>query len=405
MTTTQMLNYCIALQPICDRKMRHVADELLYRAHGDATSATIDDHQKATARVCNVAFYETGLRSLVGSRKLFVNVPHEWLLKPELLPPEPDQVVVEVLEDVMGTPDVINALHKIRRMGYEIALDDFTLTPESQPLLNVADIVKVDVTQPMDIAHLQLLKESGKRLLAEKVEDLDTFNRMSGLGFELFQGYFYAKPETQKLTLRKRTNHHPALMRLLSELRRGDVNYKDLEDLIAQDAQLTYVLLKHANSAMLHHRGEIVTVTQALNALGLRRVQATVITILLADNGPTSRLLLSQALTRAAMCERVADESGQDPDAAFTVGLISMMGLLLDEPLAELLEKLPISQEAADAILLRSHGLGKILNLVEQFECGKVRDWSPDVIDLYNHIWLESQVWTTQTLAAIDNTV
>lgn len=395
-------NYCIALQPICDGAMRHVGDELLYRSGVNSTFAQIDDDQAATARVCNVAFYETGIHDLVGTRKIFVNTPREWLLKPELLPPYPDQVVIEVLENVSGCPEIIAALHKIRTLGYDVALDDFILKDDTRPLLGVASIVKIDLTLPFDQASIELFKARGIQLLAEKVEDLDTFYRLRDMGFELFQGYFYARPETHRATARNRTSNHDALVRLLTELQRDDINYSVLEDLIAQDAQLTYTLLKYTNSALFHHRGEILTLNQALATLGLKRIRTITLTILLANNGPASRLLLVQALRRAAMCEQLATMASDNAEAAFTAGLISMMGVLLGEPLPDLLERLPISKTIADTILLRKHTLGELLNTVEAFENAQIDDWSSTQVDLYNRVWLKSQVWTTQTLAAID---
>lgn len=393
-------HYCIALQPIVDRAMRHVADELLYRSDRSAQSATINDPQVATARVCNIAFYETGVKSLVGSRRLFVNVPHDWLFKPELLPPYPEQMVIEVLEDVVGSPDTVAALHKIRTMGYQIALDDFILNAQTHPLLGVANIVKIDLGRPFDENSISQYKSRGIVMLAERVEDLDTFSRVSRLGFELFQGYFYAKPETQRLTSHRRTNNHTALLKLLIELRRDDVNYKELEDLITQDVQLTYLLLKYTNSALLPHRGNILTVSQAINALGLKHVFTVTMTILLANNGPASRILLSQALTRASMCETLATQD--DRDVAFTAGLLSMMGVLLEKPLVELLTELQFPQKAVDAILLRRHPLGALLNAVEAFENANTRGWTPEKIALFNQAWLHSQINTTKTLSAID---
>lgn len=402
MHKSKKTKYCIALQPICDASMCHVADELLYRANDTATRAQFDDHQLATARVCNIAFYETGLKSLVGSRKLFVNIPLEWLFKPDLLPPYPEQMIIEVQESVVGTPDVIAALHKIRALGYQIALDDFVLTPETRPLLDVADIVKIDVLQPFDETSLSLYKDRGIRLLAEKVEELDTFIRLRDQGFEFFQGYFYAKPETQRLTSGDRTNNHTALTRLLSELHREDINYQELEELITQDAQLTYMLLKYTNSALFHHGGTVLTINQALSALGIRRIRVVTMTVLLAKNGPASRVLLAQALTRAAMCEQLAHNTSDSADVAFTAGLISMMGVLLGEPLPELLTKLPLPQSTADAILLRHHSLGKLLDAVESFENADINDWTPKKVERFNDAWLKSYVWTTQMLTTIN---
>lgn len=397
-------NYCIALQPICDADMRHVGDELLYRSHEQAQTAHIEDNQIATARVCNIAFYETGIDKLVGRRKIFVNTPYEWLLKPELLPNHPDRVVVEVLESVTGSPEILAALHKIRTLGYEVALDDFVLTPETRPLLDVASIVKVDVRQPLNWRDIYLYQARGLTLLAEKVEDLDTFTRLKSQGFELFQGFFYARPETHTATSRNRSNNRGALLRLLAELQREDTDFKKLEVLISQDPQLTFMLLKYTNSALLNRQGGILTIQQALNALGLNRLRTITMTIMMANNGPASRLLLAQALTRAAMCERLAGEMAEEqPGAAFTAGLLSMMGLLINDSLTDLLAQIPMSTAVREAILLRRHALGDLLNAVEGFENARTGTWSNEQVERFNQVWLQSQVWSTEILTTVDH--
>ena len=378
--------------------MRHVADELLYRNHPDATAALIEDDRVATARVCNIAFYETGISKLVGRRKVFVNTPQEWLLKPELLPPHPEQVVIEVLETVNGSPKVIAALHKIRSLGYEVALDDFVLTPETLPLLDVANIIKVDVRQPMNWRHIYLYQARGLRLLAEKVETLESFSRLKSQGFELFQGYFYARPETHRETSRHLSSNHAALLRLLAELQREDTDYRKLEVLISQDPQLTFMLLKYTNSALLNRRGGILTIRQALNALGLNRARTITLTIMMANNGPASRLLLAQALTRAAMCEHLAEEP---QGTAFTAGLLSMMGLLINDSLSELLEQIPMEPAVREAILFRRHPLGELLEDIDAFENARTQNWTAAKTETFNRVWIKSQQRTTEILHAV----
>lgn len=394
--------YCIALQPICNSDMDHIGDELLYRSAADAKVAIIEDDQTATARACQIACYEVGLANLVGSRKLFINMPNEWLLQPELLPPHPDQVVIEVLESVVGSPEIIAALHKIRAMGFSIALDDFILTEETKSLLNVANIIKVDLSVSASINHIGLYKSKGIKLLAERVEDYNTFVNMRKMGFELFQGYFYGKPETHKATARNRSSNNIVLVKLLSELQNNDISYKELQNIITLDPELTYYILKYTNSALFHHGGEIHTITQALNALGLRRVRIIAMTIMLANNGPASRLALNQALTRAAMCENLSTNIGSGYGVAFTAGLMSMMDVLLGEPLPDLLSHLPMSSETIEAILYRKHSLGELISRVEEFESASVHDWESDLVERYNDSWLKSQTWATQTLANLN---
>lgn len=397
-------NYCIALQPICNAEMRHIADELLYRSSATATFAQVDDQLMATARVINATFLETGLENLIGNRKLFFNAPKEWILKPELLPPHPEQVVVEVLESVTGEPEIVAALKKVRELGYDVALDDFILNDQTRPLLDVASIIKVDLFEPVVEADIAEYKRRGIRLLAEKVEDLETFNRFKAMGFEMFQGYFYARPEVHKETSRKgRANNHNAQIRILSELQLNEPDYQRLENFIAQDPQLAYMLLKYVNSATFFLRHEITTIQQTLNMLGLNRLRSIVTTLMLANNGPPSRLLLPQALTRASMCEYLAQENSNiDPRSAFMMGLISMMDALMGMDMLDLMAQLPLSLEIKDAIMLGEGHLGELLNLVIAFEQAQLNSEASELIVRLNKVWLLSQQWSNEVMSQID---
>lgn len=395
--------YCIALQPICDASMRHVADELLYRSGAGETRAQISDDSIATARVCHIAFYELGLRQLVGPRKLFFNAPRQWLLEPALLPPHPEQAIIEVLESVTGDPDVLASLRKIRTLGYDIALDDFTLTQDTRPLLEVASIVKVDIQRPYRMQDIGLYRSMGLKLLAEKVETRDELQRFQDLGFDYFQGYFYAKPETHKDSAHARANNRSALLRILATLQQPEVNYRQLERLIAQDPHLAFILLKYTNTVLFRRFSEMTTIRQALNALGVERVRTIVMTALLANNGPASRLALPHALLRAAMCEHLGSQWGDvDPSTAFMMGLMSMMDTLIGMPLQDILAQIPVSQEVKDALLLRSQRLGSLLAQIEHFETADTKGWDTAQFRQFNRAWMESQAWTTSVLSAVD---
>ena len=400
---SHLQNYCIALQPICDADLKHVADELLYRDSANASSANLTEAQavEATTRVCNIAFYEIGARQLVGDRKLFVNAPREWLLQPELLPPEPDRVVIEVLETVVGDEQVLASLHQIRDMGFQIALDDFVLTEATRPLLDVAHIIKVDALEPLDPAAVDLYRSRGLRLLAEKVEDMESFERFKSMGFSLFQGYFYARAQVRDQGAGHRSNNHAALVHLLVELQRGEPKIRDIERVIAQDASLTFLLLRYANSAMFHYKGAIKTLFQALQLLGLKRAGSLALTMLLANHGPACMLMLSRALTRAVMCERLADAKGLDGDVAFFVGILSMMGEMLGQSLPELLQELKLSKEIELAVMERQGELGQLLEAVETFEAARMAGWPPERVERFNRTWFQSQVWSTQILSMI----
>lgn len=401
---SHLQNYCIALQPICDANLEHVADELLYRESATATFAKVSDDQAmvATARVCHIAFYEIGIERLVGKRQMFVNAPRDILLRSDVWPPTPEQLVVEVLENVVGDAEVLAALGRIRELGFPIALDDFVLTPETEPLLDLASIVKIDMMRPLDEQAVARYKNRGLRLLAEKVEDMETFERLRALGFELFQGYFYARPATQKALSSARSNNHAALLRLVSAIYKCNTDFKEIQNIIAQDAQFTFLLLRYANSARFHYRGVIETIFQVLLALGLKEVRNLAITMLIANHGPASKLLLSRALIRANMCERLAGAAGQGAESAFLAGLLSMMEPLLGKSLPALMKELSLAEDLIDAVLVQKGPLGSLLKDVASFERAEISGWPPKRVEMFNRTWMKSQVWATETLSMID---
>lgn len=397
-------SYCIALQPICDVNMAHVADELLYRATAGASSAIIEDGLTATARACNAAFYETGVESLCGRRKLFFNAPREWLLNPALLPPSPQQVVIEVLESVNGDEDVLAALKHIKSQGYTIALDDFVLTDATRPLLDLADIVKLDMLgQPPTRKQVEHYLARGITLLAEKVETKKEFDQAKAMGFTLFQGYFYAHPETRQASVFKRGRNQSAQLRLLGELQKPEADYSELERLLVQEPQLAVQMLRTVNSAGYHLSHKIVSLRQAMGFLGLDRLRNLVTMLVLASDDPCNMVLLPQALTRAAMCARLAArDCEENKEPAFMVGLLSMIDVLLDQKLELLCEQLSLTPNIRQALLAHEGLLGKSLHLVKAFEKGRLTNASDEAVATLNQYFLESRSWANQVLDGVD---
>jgi len=407
MPNTQKPNtssYCIALQPICDANMAHVADELLYRATSGASSAVIEDGLTATARACNAAFYEAGIESLCGPRQLFFNAPREWLLNPALLPPSPKQVVIEVLESVEGDEEVLAALRHIKSQGYTIALDDFVLTDATRPLLDLADIVKLDMLeQPPTRKQVEHYLARGITLLAEKVETKKEFDQAKAMGFTLFQGYFYAHPETRQSTAFKRGRNQSAQLRLLGELQKPEANYNELERLLVQEPQLGVQMLRTVNSASHNMSQKIVSLRQAMGLLGLNRLRNLVTMLVLANDDPCNMLLLPQALTRAAMCARLAArDCKENKEPAFMVGLLSMVDVLLGQKLELLCDQIALAPNIRQALLAHKGPLGKTLHLVKAFEKGRLKNASDEAVATLNQYFLESRIWANQVLGGMD---
>lgn len=391
--------YCIALQPICDAKLKHVADELLYRASPHSKSSHFTDPMQATARALHTAVAEIGLDRLIANRSLFFNAPREWLMRTELLPVDRDRLVMEVQYDARPDSPFIEELRKVKEQGYALALDHFELTDATRPLLEVADIIKIDVlTTSLEQLDLNAYKDFKVKLLAERVEDMPTFNRCKALGFHYYQGFFFSKPESIAETGRKRTSNKTAELRILAELQKPEPSYEHLEALLAQDPSLCVLLLRYTNSSMNRGREEITSISQALKRLGLERMRSLVTTLMLANNGACSRLMTLVVLTRAYMCEELGKGMGLNPQTAVMVGLLSKADLLLGEKMVDLLEHLPLEPDLKNALLRKQGEYGKVLKLVEAFERGVLAEKSQQLTKKLNATYLNCRNRATELL-------
>jgi len=396
-------HYCVALQPICNADLLHVADELLYRSAATAVSANVEDDLIATARACNAAFYETGIENLCDERNLFFNAPRAWLLDPDLLPPNPEKVVIEILESVDVDEELLIALKNIKRLGYTIALDDFVLTPKTSALLDIADIIKLDVLEyPPHKDDIALYKAKGIVLLAEKVESMEEFEHYKSLCFTLFQGYFYARPEVKSAKSVKRSSNANVRLGILKELYTSEVDINKVEQLLMFEPQLVLRLLRMINSAQYKRVSQISSVQQAITTLGLEKLKTLVSTLVLANDDPCKMLLLPKVLTRAAMCQRLAqNEFTANPEEAFMVGLLSLADLMLNQELELICQQLPISDDIRNAVVSHQGKLGRILSLTISFEKAELYSASDKTIDILNKRYLESRSWATSALVGL----
>lgn len=361
-------NYCIALQPICDADYHHLADELLYRASLEDDNAEVDDPLVATARASSIAIYEIGLDKLIGERSLFIKVSREWLERPELLPLPGDKVVIEVLEEARGNDAILSALQFVRTKGYRVALDEHAIDDDGPLLSTIADIVKVDMTRPYELARLERYREQGCTLMAVKVENLETFERAKEEGFSLFQGFFFARPHNFTTPLSHRRSNSSIQIKLVRELYREMVNLERVADMISQDPHLYLTVIKRANSSYFS-AGESSNLKRSLQLLGLNELRTLVATVMLAQNGPICRLTMQHALTRAFMCKYLAEPFRNiDIEDAFTTGFFSLMDAMLGVEMRDLLEEVPLSKDIAHALMDYSGTLGAILTLAHDYQ-------------------------------------
>ncbi|MCL7931568.1 EAL and HDOD domain-containing protein [Halomonas llamarensis] len=360
--------YTIAIQPIVDSRLKHIGDELLYRASDSKETATIVDDVQATARACAMAVYEIGLDKLCGSRWLFINASEDWLANPDLTGLSNDQIIIEVLEDTEPTQAVLNALRSIKEKGYKLALDDFVADEKSQVLLPFCNIVKIDISIEIQEDMIRRLVNDGFTLLAERVETQEDFEYCKALGFTLFQGYFYERPKIQPSTSSRLSASRANQMHLLSALYSNDISLTKISSLVARDPYLLSAVFKRANSGETGTRRPATKLIDCIQMIGLRELRTLVSIIILAANSPASKLNLIKGLTRAFACEMLASRRRLDEQESFVVGLFSLMSVILGVSEKLIAKEIRLGREIEEAVSQRAGALGQVLADVEAME-------------------------------------
>ncbi len=364
-----MANLYLARQPIYDADLKVFAYELLYRAT-EENQAPSDLGDEATYTVLVNALTEIGLDALVGQHYAFINFTRAFIVGHNPLPFTGGNVVIEVLEDVPADQEVIEGTMRLSKLGHKIALDDFVYNEEMHRLLQQTDIVKLDVTQLSyeEIKeHIEIIRNYGVKLLAEKVETQEDFERYRELGFNYFQGFFFCKP---KMVSQKRVPMNQlALTQLLAKLNEPDVGVEELEKIIGTDVALSYKLFRYVNSAFFSLPSKMESLRQVIVYLGLKTIKQWAIVLTLSKIEDKPNELLVTALVRAKMCEQLSHihQTGQQ-NAMFIVGLFSLLDALLDMPMEEILEKLHLTDQIKQAILTHEGKYGEILSRVIAYE-------------------------------------
>lgn len=367
----------IGRQPILDREQRMFAYELLFRS-GQQNFAQVSDDRMATATVLSHAITELGLEAALGPYLGFINLDARMLMSDvlEMLPR--DKFVLEVLETVELTPPVITRCRALKDMGFTLALDDFvTLEDQHRPLLEMADIVKVELMGMSDAdlaGTVKALRHWPVKLLAEKVDNEAQVKHCMALGFELFQGYYFAKPT---IIAGKKLSHSELTLNRLLGLVLEDADTGELEAIFKPEPGLTLNLMRLTNSAACGVRQKITSVRHAITVLGRRQLQRWLQLLVYADAAPGDQLaspLMQLAATRGRFMELLAGDlmgSGRDLiDRAFMTGIMSLMPTLLHVPIGEVMNGLNVANDVREALETRAGVLGKMLLLAEKQEEG-----------------------------------
>ena len=369
----------IARQPIFDDKLKLFAYELLFRS----SSENVFRPYKAASETLIVDSTSLfGLQSLTGHAKAFVNLDFLALQRgtARLLPP--DQVVIEILESITPSAEVVQLCADLCNDGYSLALDDYVGHPKWEPLIPLVKFLKVDFRAcdpPARAAianrHRAKIDATGAangnamRLLAEKVETNDDLLEARSLGYTFFQGFFFCKPST--LSAREIPSNKLNCLRLLHLVASPDFSYDAVEDLLKTDPALVYKLLRYLNSWLVAVRGEIHSIREAIALLGekeFRRWISALAVVAMASDKPHE--LIRTALTRAFFCEALARALATPAQGSdlFLMGLLSVTDAILDRPMEQVLATLPIAPEVRAALCGAANPYRDVYDLLLAYE-------------------------------------
>jgi len=381
----------IGRQPILDRSQKTYGYELLFR-DGPENAFNGHDADQATMKVIDTSIGQMGIQRITGGRRAFINFTRRLLLEDygSLLPR--DQVVIEILETITPDADITASCRRLKDAGYTLALDDFHYAPAYEPLLEIVDIIKVDLSASDDRERLHFAETYLPRnikLIAERVETQAEFEQTKAMGYSYFQGYFFSKPVV--LTAEKPPESKLARLQLLMEINRPEFNFNQAEEIIKHDPTLSVKLFRYINSAIFGMLREIKSIRQALTLLGEKNIRkwCTILVISsLADDKPPE--LLKQAIVRARFCELLAGSAGQTgaDQELFMTGMFSLLDTMLDQAMPDLLADLPLSKAVKETLLGEPTRFQDIFNLVIAFETG---NW--DQIETHaNSLHIQSEV-------------
>lgn len=365
----------IARQPIFTADRKTYGYELLGRSGLENLFISSNPDQAAASTIDNVLLF--GIDRLTQGHRAFLNCTRDFLVRDfgSVLPK--DNVVIEVLETVRLDAEVIEACRRLKQSGYLIALDDFQDLPEWKPLVALADFIKVDVLETSPEEQLRLSLEfasANVRLVAEKVETYDVFERCRGWNYELFQGYFFCRP--QMLTRNDIPANKLNYLRVLQAVHKDPVDMREVAENIKLEASLSYRLLRYLNSPIFFLPVEIHSIPHALSLLGERGARKWVSLVVIACMGEDKpQELMMLPLVRARFCESLAPLAAMAGSAndLFLLGLLSAVDAILDMKMKDVLDEISIRAEIREALLGKSNKFRDVFEVVLAYEIG---DWS-----------------------------
>jgi len=361
----------VARQPIFDRNKKIYAYELLFRS-GASNCFPYIDGETATTSLLSSSFFTVGIDRIVSGKIAFINFTEDLITKgtPHLF--ASGKMMVEILENVAPTAEIIASCNKLKDKGYELALDDFVYSKKFEELLHLSNIIKVDFRlTPLEKIEEMIpsLQKYNCKLLAEKIETYEEFEKAMALGFNYFQGYFFSKPEVLKN--KDLSASQMTMFRLITQINAAEFDISALGELVSHDVSISYKLLNYLNSAYFSRLQPISSITQAISYLGekgFRLFVSLIATSMLAENKPDA--LVKMAVIRARFLQLIGQELNKDSNEMFLLGLFSLIDAMLDRNMKEILKQLSISEKIKEALIDRKGELYVFIRLIETYETG-----------------------------------
>lgn len=364
----------VARQAVLNSKKQTVAYELLFREGRANAYPSGVESRTATSRLILNHHLNLGFSEITSGKKALVNFCGNGIIErlPALV--GPDAMIIEILEDTQPSAQLLEACAELASKGYRLALDDFIYDPAWDEYFRYIRLIKFDLTE---LSYEQLKQQLDRlkkyrhlKFLAEKVETEQEFEQCKSLGFEFFQGYFFCQPEM--LNAKDIEANYAVVAAILAEILRPQFSFDRLTEHFELDMALTYKLLKLVNSSLFQLQEKVGSIKQALIYLGeaeARKFIALIATAHLAEHKPAE--LVRMSVIRARMCELIVGRTkAGGNDAGFLLGLFSLIDVILNKSMEDIVMTLPLMDEIKEALLGYKNRLFHIMQLVKAYESG-----------------------------------
>lgn len=365
----------VARQPIFNQNQTLFGYELLYRdSYTNAYNGQIDG-SRATRAVISDTITTFGLNNLTNGNFAFINFTRPLIMERFAFLLDPDDFVIELLENMEIDNALIERLQELKEKGYILAIDDYTGVEDYDDIMEYIDIIKVDFSLVDEAGRTAIARRyapTEKRLLAEKVETEEEFQKARKDGYALFQGYYFARPTIfEKNTVEITANTY---LRILQEITKPTPNFDNLAEIIRLDISMTYKLLHRINTLEYYRSHRVKSIKHALVRMGLNEIRRWATLVLMREAvGRKSDEMVRTALVRGVFAEKITLLIGVDwrSENAFTTGMFSMIETVVDGKLTNVLDELYIPKEVKRALLGENNFYGMVLNFVKLYEVGE----------------------------------